>query len=171
MTKLYREGLETLRKKEMKRLKNELSEDEYKLLINIMWLLRKPFNELSVDEQKTLNRLFILSPQIKLAYDLCSVLTNIYNSLITKGEAKRKFKGWMQRVKNSGLTCFNPFLKTLLNNMEEITNYFINRQSSGFVEGLNNKLKVIKRRCYGLTNIPGFFQRIRLDLEGYAMLL
>ncbi|MGZ8173611.1 transposase [Methylobacter sp.] len=29
----------------------------------------------------------------------------------------------------------------------EITNYFIQRQSSGFVEGLNNKIKVIKRRC------------------------
>jgi len=171
VVKLYREGLETLRKKEMKRLKNEVSEDEYKLLANVMWLLRKSFNELSVDEQKTLNKLFILSPQIKLSYDLCALLSTIYNSHITKGEAKRKFKGWMRRVKNSGLTCFNTFIKTLLNNMEEITNYFINRQSSGFVEGLNNKLKVIKRRCYGLTNIPRFLQRIRLDLEGYAMLL
>ena len=163
--------METLRKKEMKRLKNEISEDEYKLLINIMWLLRKSFNDLSPDEQKTLNHLFVLSPQIKKAYDLCSLLTFIYNSPLTKGQAKRKLKGWMQRVKNSGLTCFNSFLKTLVNNMEEITNYFINRQSSGFVEGLNNKLKVIKRRCYGITNIPRFFQRIRLDLEGYAMLL
>jgi len=33
--------------------------------------------------------------------------------------------------------------------MDKITNYFINRQTSGFVEGLNNKIKVIKRRCYG----------------------
>jgi hypothetical protein len=28
-----------------------------------------------------------------------------------------------------------------------IANYFINHQTSGFVEGLNNKLKVLKRRC------------------------
>ena len=59
----------------MKRLKNEISEDEYKLLINIMWLLRKSFNDLSPDEQKTLNHLFVLSPQIKKAYNLCSLLT------------------------------------------------------------------------------------------------
>jgi len=48
-----------------------------------------------------------------------------------------------------------------------IANYFIKRQSSGFVEGLNNKLKVLKRRCYGLRNVVRLFQRLTLDLEGY----
>ena len=58
IVKLYRNGLESLRKKEMKRLKNELSENDYKSLNNIMWMLRKPFSELTSDEQKRLNRLF-----------------------------------------------------------------------------------------------------------------
>ena len=31
-----------------------------------------------------------------------------------------------------------------------------------------NKIKVIKRRCYGITNIKHLYQRIHLDLEGYA---
>ena len=35
------------------------------------------------------------------------------------------------------------------------------------MEGLNNKLKVLKRRCYGLRNVVRFFQRLTLDLEGY----
>ena len=52
---------------------------------------------------------------------------------------------------------------------EEITNYFLKRQNSGFVEGLNNKLKVLKRRCYGLDSIKTVFQRLRLDLEGYHL--
>ncbi|MFL5801741.1 MAG: transposase [Roseiflexaceae bacterium] len=51
--------------------------------------------------------------------------------------------------------------------MKLIANYFINRQSSGFVEGLNNKIKVLKRRCYGLRNVVRLFQRLTLDLEGY----
>jgi transposase len=34
--------------------------------------------------------------------------------------------------------------------MDLITNYFIRRSSSGWVEGLNNKIKVLKRRAYGL---------------------
>ncbi|MCJ7702710.1 MAG: transposase [Anaerolineales bacterium] len=58
---------------------------------------------------------------------------------------------------------------TLENHMDEISNYFINRDSSGFVEGFNNKIKVLKRRCYGIFNIQHLFQRIYLDLEGYRL--
>ena len=53
--------------------------------------------------------------------------------------------------------------------MDEITNYFLDRQTSGFVEGLNNKIKVIKRRCYGILNVKHLFQRIYLDLSGYTL--
>jgi transposase len=42
------------------------------------------------------------------------------------------------------------------------------RNNSGFVEGINNKIKVMKRRCYGISNIKHFFQRVFLDLQGYA---
>jgi len=45
---------------------------------------------------------------------------------------------------------------------------FLDRLTSGFVEGLNNKIKVIKRRCYGLKNIGHLFQHLYLDLCGYA---
>ena len=47
-----------------------------------------------------------------------------------------------------------------------MTNYWVARETSGFVEGLNNKLKVLKRRCYGLTNVEDFHRRIILDVEG-----
>ncbi len=53
----------------------------------------------------------------------------------------------------------------------EITNYFIDKRSSGFVEELNNKIKVIKRRCYGILNKDHLFQRIYLDISGYARFL
>ena len=64
---------------------------------------------------------------------------------------------------------FDSFLTTLDNWMDEITNYFLNRQTSGFVEGLNNKIKVLKRRCYGRLNLSHLFQRLHLDLEGYRL--
>jgi transposase len=50
--------------------------------------------------------------------------------------------------------------------IDEISNYFIKRDSSGFVEGLNNKIKVIKRRCYGIYDLGRLFQHIWLDIEG-----
>jgi transposase len=48
-------------------------------------------------------------------------------------------------------------------------NYFVDRETSGFVEGFNNKIKVLKRRSYGMTNLKHLFQRIYLDLEGYRL--
>jgi transposase len=60
-------------------------------------------------------------------------------------------------------------LTTLETYLDEITNYFLRRDSSGFVEGLNNKVKVLKRRCYGLRNLAHLFQRLFLDLEGYRL--
>lgn len=168
VAKLYRNGLETLRKKELKRLKNTLSEDEYKKLKGVMWSLRRDKNKLTKEELETLEYLFELSPSLSSAYDLCNKLTDIFEEDLSKGKAKRKIENWKKKVKKSGLTCFKSFIKTLDKWMHEISNYFIDRQSSGFVEGLNNKIKVIKRRCYGILNIKHLFQRIYLDLEGYA---
>ncbi|MBI4853435.1 MAG: transposase [Acidobacteria bacterium] len=59
------------------------------------------------------------------------------------------------------------FLTTLDNWIDEITNFFLDRNSSAFVEGLNNKIKVLKRRCYCIFNLSHLFQRIFLDLVGY----
>jgi hypothetical protein len=60
-----------------------------------------------------------------------------------------------------------PALNLLDARLDLIANYFINRQTSSFVEGLNNKIKVLKPRCYGLRNVVRLFQRLTLDLEGY----
>ena len=61
----------------------------------------------------------------------------------------------------------DAFLKTLTNWREKIANYFSKRLTSGFVEGLNNKIKTIKRRCYSMTHAGHLFQRILLDLTGF----
>ncbi len=54
--------------------------------------------------------------------------------------------------------------------INSIANYFKNRATSGFVEGLNNKIKVVKRRCYGFFKTESLFQRLMIDLRGYKML-
>jgi transposase len=169
VAKLYRNGLEALRKKEMRRLKNQLSEEEYKKLKGVMWILRKAKSKLMDEEKKTLECLFKHSPLLELAYGFSNDLTNIFEEDISKSKAKRKINSWKKRVKKSGLTCFDSFIKTLEKRIDEITNYFIDRQTSGFVEGLNNKVKVIKRRCYGILNTNHLFQRIFLDVQGYEL--
>ena len=169
VTRKYREGVDSLRKQELKRLKQELSVEIYSQLKGSMWALRKKQADLKPEERKVLRTLFSLSPKLKLAYTLQLQLTSIFDEHISKSKAQTKIRAWMKRVKKSELTCFDDFLKTLTHWWQEITNFFLLRENSGFVEGFNNKIKVLKRRCYGLFNLDHIFQRIFLDLEGYRM--
>ena len=50
IAKLYRNCMDSLRKKELKRLKEELTEEEYKKLKGAMWILRKNNEELTTEE-------------------------------------------------------------------------------------------------------------------------
>ena len=169
VAKLYRKGLEQIRMKEMKRLKEEIPKEDYDMFKGVMWILRKRESELMDEERNILKELFTLTPVLGIAYALCNQLTDIFDSNISKAKAKKAIKNWANRVIQSGLSCFDGFISTLNERIEEITNYFINRQNSGFVEGFNNKIKVIKRRCYGILNPVHLFQRIFLDVEGYAL--
>jgi transposase len=93
-------------------------------------------------------------------------LTAIFDLKQTKEAAQASLRKWIAEIEQSGLNCFDKFIKTLKEQMEIITNYFVNRSNSGWIEGLNNKIKVIKRRCYGLSNALNLFRRIWLDLNG-----
>ena len=169
VTQHYTKAADKLRQQELKRLKQELPEEEYQQLKGNMWAFRKKKADLVPKERKVLRKLFSLSLDLKQAYQFREQLTASFELPIKKLVAKRKFRAWIKRVQKSGLTCFDNFIKTLENWLEEISNYFINRDTSGFVEGFNNKIKVLKRRCYGIFNIQHLFQLIYLDLEGYRL--
>jgi transposase len=169
VTRSYRDGVDEFRKAEMQRLKEELPEEEYKTLKGSLWACRKKREDLRPEERTVLKQLFQHAPKLKLAYALQEQLTTIFDQPISKKTAKVKIQAWKKQAVTSGLKCFAAFLKTLDRWWEEILNYFVQRRNSGFVEGLNNKLKVLKRRCYGIYNLKHLFQRIYLDLEGYRL--
>ncbi|MBI4854905.1 MAG: ISL3 family transposase [Acidobacteria bacterium] len=167
IAKAYREGADKERKSELKRLKKELSETEYGELKGVMWPFRLNPLDLEVEQKSQLEKLFSLSPSLKMAYDFREELTEIFDKSPSKIEARLSILSWADRVKNSSLSCFDSFLTTLNNHLDSITNYFLDRESSGFVEGLNNKIKVLKRRSYGIFTSSRIFQRLWLDLNGY----
>jgi len=169
VARAYRDGLNSLRKAELKRLKSELPEQEYKALKGSMWALRKEKQDLASEERRTLSYLFRLSPDLKAAYQLQNHLTEIFEEPLALKAAETKFRKWIIAVAKSGLRCFDKFIDTLARWWKEILNYFVDRETSGFVEGFNNKIKVLKRRSYGITNLKHLFQRIYLDLEGYRL--
>jgi transposase len=169
VAKNYRDGVDTLRKSECRRLKKALPAAEYEAVKGTLWIVRKNHWDLDNDERARLRALFKLSPRLKLAYTLREELTAIFEMSLTKAQAQIRLRKWVAKVRRSGLTCFDSFLTTIENWFEQISNYFLARLNSGFVEGLNNKIKTLKRRCYGIRNITTLFQRLYLDLEGYRL--
>ena len=166
VAKNYRGCADKARKQEMHELKKTLSDKEYAELKGVMWIFRKRWADLTEEQQVPLLMLFRYSPKLQQVYIFREIMTSIFNRPLTKVQAVTELDAWIQQVQELELNCFDSFVGTLRKWMNEITNYFIQRQSSGFVEGLNNKIKVIKRRCYGIYDLGRLFQHIWLDIEG-----
>ena len=90
IAKLYRQGLDKLRTKELKRLKKELPEADYKEFKGVMWLLRNNPAELKPEELEVLSRLFKYTPLLGSAYVFCYTLTSIFELPLSKAEAKQQ---------------------------------------------------------------------------------
>ena len=163
----YRDAVDNLRKQELRRLKKVLPKEAADELKHTLWPFRKRSADLDEAEQERLDTLLASSPALETAYSLREQLTTIFDTARSKKDGLRRIGFWRARVEKSGLTCFDAFLGLLDRWIDLIANYFINHQTSSFVEGLNNKLKVLKRRCYGMRNVTRLFQRLTLDLEGY----
>jgi transposase len=172
VAKNYREAFDTLRKKEMRRLQKELPEENYKEVGHGMyWILRYNHADLDKEDSVRLRLLFQHSPLLHQAYTLREELTAIFDARLSVPEGQRRLLKWMNKVERSVVTCFDKFLKTLRNHFVEVANYFDKRANSGFVEGLNNKLKTITRRSYGIKREDSLFRRLWLDLSGYQHFL
>ncbi len=169
VAKNYRNCLDKIRKHELKRLRKTLSAEEYQTLKGAMWALRKKLEKLTRKDQEILTHLFKKSPLLKIGYDFQTELTKIFDSSISRAEAVKQIKSWIERVQTSEVREFDSFVQVLETMWEEILNYFNHRQNSGFVEGLNNKIKTLKRRCYGIFNLKHLYQHIYLDLNGYEV--
>ena len=168
VAKNCRDGFETLRKQEMRRLKQVLSPEEYDQLVRgMMWVLRHNHPNLDESRRQRLRPFFEHSPLLHQAYTLREELTAIFNLPLSPEHARLRLNAWIAKVRRSSVSCFDKFLNTLLNHFSAIVNYFQRRANSGFVEGLNNKLKVLTRRCYGIRLLDTLSRRLRLDVGSF----
>ena len=75
--------------------------------------------------------------------------------------AKEEMKEWIGVVKSYDIEEITEVAKVIENWLPYIVNSFINKRfSNGFTEGLNNKIKVIKKVAFGYKKIKFF--RLRL---------
>ena len=122
-------------------------------------LLTKRFEFLSEEDREAVNIMLYKSENIRLAHDLKEEFLKILDCE-NKEEAKSSFSKWIMYAQTSGLEQFVNCSKTIMNWSRGILNSFDTPYTNGFIEGCNNKIKVLKRNAYGYRNFERFRNRI-----------
>lgn len=69
-------------------------------------------------------------------------------------------QSWLESVQASGLVEFKSLLHSFTDWVDGIINAIRLHYSNEFLEGHNNKIKVLKRGCFGICNFSLFRNRI-----------
>lgn len=160
--KLFNEKLSALRRE----LYHEVSsQEERQVLKGTRWLLLKNPENLDADrdEQQRLEDALRLNEPLALAYYLKEDLRQIW-SQPNKRTARRVLRDWVRRARASGLRLLVQFAATLEKHQEGILNYYHYPISTGPLEGINNKIKTMKRQAYGFRD-QAFFKLKILGLH------
>lgn len=148
-------AMERVRKNEQ----NKLSERFRKYFKKSRYLLMKPMDKLSDEEMDRLALMFEIAPRLADAYRLKNEFLKVTRSDSSK-TGKPKLVDWLTAVEVMDLPEFDDCTKAYHNWFQEILNSMDVPWSNGFIEGCNNKTKVLKRVCFGMRNFSNFRKRI-----------
>jgi transposase len=124
-------------------------------------VLLRNYEDLAPDRRERLRQLLALSSELRIAYAAKERLRRWYKTSTVDNSYPRldQLIGWM-------VTSMVPELMTLATTLRywqgELTNYHRFRISNSITEGLNNKIKVIKRQAYGFRSFVNFRRKILL---------
>ena len=137
---------------ELKRIANQSGIRGWKELV----LILKNKQDLNEEELKELEKLLNKSKRLRMAYNYKEEFHKIYEESKTVEDGKKEFTKWLKKA-----SCiYGQVINTIQNHLDTICNYFLSHSTSGIMEGINNKIKQIKRQAYGFTNFDNF--RLRL---------
>lgn len=148
-------AMERVRKNEQ----NKLSARFRKYFKKSRYLLMKPIDKLTDDEVCRLALIFEIAPRLADAYRIKNDFLTVIRSK-SSAEGKPRLAEWLFSVELMDLPEFNDCTKACHNWFNEILNSMDVPWTNGFIEGCNNKTKVLKRVCYGMSNFRNFRNRI-----------
>ena len=93
---------------------------------------------------------------LRIAYEMKEKFIEIYETNLTVKKWQNKIKKWL----NHAQVFFRESASIIENHFEGICNYFLARTTSGFMEGINNRIKLIMRQGYGFSNFNNFRNRV-----------
>jgi len=138
-------------------------------LKNVKWLFLKNKENLSLEQNQQVQSL-IANPdykQLKQAYQAKESFREILEQDITPQQADEELTKWVIEILETNNKYLNKFVKTFTNWYEYILNYFDGKWSNGMVEGINNRIKMIKRRAFGYNNFQSFRTRILIEFTAF----
>jgi transposase len=143
------DALDKIRKMEYSRLSGE----DRKYIKGQKYTLLSNRENLTLDGRKALKELLSANKRLNTAYLLRETFGQLW-SYQTEGWARRFFDNWKESLKWQRLEPYEKFAKMIERHWDGIAAYSRpeNKVSMGFVEGFNNKIRVIQRRAYGLRD-------------------
>jgi len=154
------EAIEAVRRHEQ-----QIADDKTGQLIKgTRWLWLKAKGHLKRKEKYTLAEIMKVNRRLQRAYVLKEDFDAFYASENAE-EAARFLKDWTRRCKQSNLEPFLALAKRLNRWADGILSFFTHRITNGISEGINNLIKVLKRRAYGFTDFHYFTLKV-LDATG-----
>jgi transposase len=160
------------------RILNEIRVEEYeklegqeqgRFIKGSRYLLLKGQEKLSLPAQQKLQQLLAINRPISIAYVLKEDLRQLW-SLPSRYQAEKYLSDWIDKALSSKIIQLARFARKLRRHSEGILNYFNFRISTAKVEGINNRIKVIKRMAYGFRDLDYFMLKIyNLHIQKYAL--
>lgn len=164
--------LDTERKKEKRRAEQKVKEaktkqekiDSREILAGIIdskYALLKNEAYLNQEQKDKLAEVKGVSQSLKIMHQLKEKFRGIFEKQQQWSEGLMELGEWLSKAQK----YFTNSKPTIIRWLDEILAYFENRTTSGVVEGINNKLKLIKRSAYGFTNFENFRNRCLLSWQ------
>ena len=144
------EALDEVRRNEYSRLE---SDHRRRFIKGQRYALLSRWTNLSYHGRRALRLLFQANQRLNVAYLLKEAFEQLW-SYQTEGWAWKFFWNWREALKWQRLKPYEKFAALIRRHWPGIAAYcrLERKVSLGFVEGLNNKIRVIQRRAYGLRD-------------------
>jgi transposase len=140
---------------------HDASLTERNVYVGIRYLLLQGEEKILSDQEAKakLERAFTINQPLYIAYILKEELRALWLCTNRK-QAKIYLKNWLRKAWASGVASVIKFASTIALHRYGIINYFNYRFTTGKVEGINNKIKLLKRQAYGFRDMEYFILRI-----------
>ena len=129
------------------------------------WLLLRNRSSLKPEDALRLDELLAANQALFTVYVLKEDLKRLWRYR-HRGYALRFWNGWMRRAVDSGIEPLRRFARKLETYLPGILSHARWPLNTSVLEGINNKIKVIKRMAYGYRNDDYFFLKIRAAFPG-----